>query len=82
MHFEKKSPNYLLNGRYTRKDAASRFSDTKSNHVRALTQIAEDVRSVASSGAARMNLATPLPGKDSRKGSSAHKDQVYGDLPM
>lgn len=60
MHFEKKkSPNFLLNGRYTRKDAQSRFSETKSNHVRALTQIADDVRSVVSSAAGRMALATP-----------------------
>ena len=82
MHFEKKTPNYLLNGRYKRKDAASRFGDTKSNHVRALTQIADDVRSVVSSAGGRMNIATPLPGNGSRKGSSLQKDQVYGDLPM
>ena len=70
MYFEKKAPNYLLNGRYTRKDPASRFSDTRSSHVRALTQIADDVRSVANSVANRMKVATPLPGNNQRKGSS------------
>jgi hypothetical protein len=82
MHFDKKTPNYLLNGgRYTRKDTASRFGDTKQSHARALTQIADDARSIASSTGVRM---TPLAGKDSRKGSSLNKgDKIYGgDIPV
>ena len=79
MHFEKKSPNYLLNGRYVKKEPGSRFGD-RGTHSRALTQVVDDARSIASTASGRMSVATPVPGKGSRK-SSAIKDPIYGDMP-
>ena len=78
MHYDKKSPNYLLNGRYIKKDNVSRFGG--SNHTRALTQVADDVRSMASTASGRNSIATPGPGKDSRKAARI-EDPVYNDLP-
>jgi hypothetical protein len=79
MHYDKKSPNYLLNGRYIKKETASRFGD-RSSHTRALTQVADDVRSIASTASGRNSIATPGPGKDSRK-AVRMDDPIYSDLP-
>ena len=75
MHFEKKSPNYLLNGRYSRKETGSRFGDR--GHNRALTHGADDMKSIASTASGRNSVATPLPGKDRPKLAN-----INGDLPV
>lgn len=66
MHFDKKSPNYLINGRYIKKEAASRFGD-RSSHTRALTQVADDEKSILSVASGRLSVTTPMPGKEKRK---------------
>jgi len=82
MHFERKTPNYLLNGRYTRKDGASRFGDPRGGRGRALSQIADDARSVASAASGRHSNAAKLAGKEPRKGSNPKSEQAYADLPV
>ena len=82
MHFERKTPNYLLNGRYTRKDGASRFGDQRGRGGRALSQIGDDARSVTSAASGRLSNAGKLAGKDARKGSIPKSEQAFADLPV
>ena len=82
MHFERKTPNYLLNGRYTRKDAVSRFGDSRGGRGRALSQVADDARSVASGASGRLSAAGKLAAKDVRKASIPRSEQALADLPV
>jgi hypothetical protein len=83
MHFERKTPNYLLNGRYTRKEGASRFGDARQDgRGRALSQIADDARSVASAVSGRQGNAGKIAGKEARKGSNPKSEQAFADLPV